>query len=105
MLSEQCIYSVFPGEKIPEDLWEKCSELFSNHYGVWGPMAGEKLTGKRVKKTSKGLKEQLLFPGTKLAVAFLDEVLVGHAFSCTFIDGFILIFLFFFIFKFKITLF
>lgn len=87
MTTKSYVYSVYPGDRVPEDLWGQCSELFSNHYGVWGPNAGEKLVGKRVKKSAKGLKDQLLFPGTQLAVAFLDDLLVGHAFSCSFAHG------------------
>jgi len=75
---------VYTGDDISEELWGQCSELFSNHYSVWGAGAGEKLAGRRVKKSAKGLKDQLLFPGTRLVVAFFNGLLVGHAFSCSF---------------------
>jgi len=68
IVAKNCVLRV-PGNLIPYVLWEQCSELFSHHYGVWGPLAGDKLKGKRVKQLAKGLQEQHLFPGTQLAVA------------------------------------
>ena len=58
------------------------SELFSNHYGIWGVGAPYSKIGRRIKASSSYLRKTYFFDRQCLYVeAREEEVLVGHAFA------------------------
>lgn len=57
------------------------SDLFSNHYGIWGSDAGKDKSGKRIKLADTYYKNNLTNKdNTYVALAYDSEKLVGHAF-------------------------
>jgi hypothetical protein len=49
-----------PVRFISDDVLRECSELFSNHYGVWGANPYNMKPGNRVKMSSGALRKQLV---------------------------------------------
>lgn len=60
-----------------EQLLNKCSELYSNHYGVWG--CEGKFPGKHIKLSSNRIRTWLDSECATLYCAETDEVIIGYA--------------------------
>lgn len=58
-----------------------CAALFSSHYGYWDADAGSKLAGRRIELSPRKLREYLRAPESWAALAYLQDELVGYAFS------------------------
>lgn len=71
-------YSWRNRESLPEEELEKCSRLFSEHYGVWSIESGRK---GNIKLSAEMLKKYLAPPGSSASLAYHENELVGHAFS------------------------
>lgn len=37
---EELAFLLLPAPKVDNDLLQQCANLYSNHYGIWGPNAG-----------------------------------------------------------------
>lgn len=68
------------GNDLSEKILSDCSELFSNHYGFWGPAAQSSLIGKRVKLSPCKLLDYLKAPESWATLAYADDILIGYAF-------------------------
>ena len=78
-------FQVWGGESVNEDILEKCSKLFSEHYGKWGDRGIK--SGKNVSLSADRLRTQYLFdPKTcsLITATTKSNELVGHAFVCRF---------------------
>ncbi len=77
-------YRKLAGCNVTETDLQRCSELFSGHYGVWRNQKG------RVRATAAWLKRELLFDEAACLLVMAEEAgrHVGHAFACQFeLDG------------------
>ncbi|KAG5178017.1 hypothetical protein JKP88DRAFT_270620 [Tribonema minus] len=83
-IAVQVAYHSLPAAAVTDHALIRSSELFSNHYGVWGrnPFALEQ--GKRVRLSAKQLRKQFLFDAERCSIiqAEVANQLVGHAFVC-----------------------
>ncbi|KAF2450087.1 hypothetical protein P171DRAFT_204796 [Karstenula rhodostoma CBS 690.94] len=75
-------------DEISQAMLAQAAELFSSAYGIWGPLAEEKMgkffkRGRRVKMSAERLRQQSLAPGTRSVFvrALSNGKLVGHAFA------------------------
>jgi hypothetical protein len=79
------IYTIIPNSKINTDLLTICSNLFSNHYGIWSSKGVK--PGERVKMGIQGLKKNCCFDNNcGVVIAKLNDNTVGHAFFYKFYD-------------------
>src|SRR5438876_1197627 len=68
------------GKDISHSNLEKCSALFSNHYGTYGE-SHTAWAGKPISLSPERLQELLLPPGAGAALAWHRDELVAHAFA------------------------
>lgn len=75
---EKIVYSWIPGNiaKLDDDLVNKCSFLYSNHYGEWSKKAKNK---GRVKLTADRIKEWIENPNSAIYYAKIENELIGYA--------------------------
>ncbi|KAF4549670.1 Hypothetical protein D9617_20g027260 [Elsinoe fawcettii] len=78
----------FQGDAINDELLQAASILFSNNYGVWGPLAESKMgpfakEGRRVRMSAARVREQCLPQGCRnvLVRSKVDDKLAGHVFA------------------------
>lgn len=71
--------------EVDDTLLNKCAELFSGHYGVWGE-GGRGIPGQPVKLTAQRLRQQCLFNDNCFVVTAMDGAgtLKGHAMGVRF---------------------
>ncbi|KAL9052742.1 MAG: hypothetical protein Q9162_005203 [Coniocarpon cinnabarinum] len=90
-------YQVIAGPHVTATMLQEAAELFSNHYGIWGPRASEKVgafakSGRRIKMSPGRLRAECLPDNaidqcTYVRVEF-DGVLAGNIFACRWkVDG------------------
>lgn len=81
---EPVTYTMMAARDVSDDLLQDCAQLFSSHYGIWGPLGPK--PGAHVKLSAARLRDQCLFdPATCfLVTAKVGNLLVGHAFSVKF---------------------
>ncbi|OQV15967.1 hypothetical protein BV898_09888 [Hypsibius exemplaris] len=83
-------YCLIEGPDISDALLEGCSQLFSQHYGVWSSAAATPThcggkAGSPVEMSAQQMRVQLLFDETcGVAVCLSNGLPVGQAFFCTF---------------------
>lgn len=72
-------YSWMPGSfaLVDSDLLEECATLYSNHYGLWSDRSS--LPGRRVRLSSKRLREWLDSKDARITLARSGSELVGYA--------------------------
>ncbi len=58
-------------------LLSNCSELYSNHYGLWGDKASQ--AGQRIKLAPDRIKEWFEPSGSLIAIARIDTKLIGYS--------------------------
>jgi len=79
------VYESFPGAQVTQDMIKTAADFFSSHYGIWGPLMGDK-AGKRIRMSASKL-QALVFPielGDKCTYvrATVNGGLVGNVFAC-----------------------
>ena len=76
------VYTNYPKESVSQELLTSCAELFSNHYGVWGPLS--KLCGKRISLSGIRLLNDYLYSDNcglvTATVIGRPTIIVGHSF-------------------------
>ncbi len=77
-------FSWFPGSMalFQHELIEKCSELYSSHYGKWSPQSSI-APGKNIKLSPERIKEWLRIPNSNIYLAYLDNKLIGYCIAST----------------------
>ena len=76
----EIIFKWYIGQEVPESILKECSDLFSEHYGIWSDVVGER-AGKRVRFSQDQMRELLSGKDARLAVAWSEGTLVGYAAS------------------------
>ena len=78
-MSLQITFRHIPCLSMSETEIQECSNLFSNHYGIWGdyPDHPEK-KGKNIRMTPPFFRKTFLKPNRYIIMAFCKEKLVGH---------------------------
>jgi hypothetical protein len=61
-MSSALVYSKFEADAITPEMIKRAASLFSNHYGVWGPLAGIAKQGQRVRMGPSLLTRQCFAP-------------------------------------------
>ncbi|EGC33429.1 hypothetical protein DICPUDRAFT_80790 [Dictyostelium purpureum] len=80
------VYDIIPGKLINDDFLNKCSNLFSNHYGTWSKetKSTHQKPGEHCKMTVNEIKEQLLFDRNHTMVVTAlnkDNEMIGSCYS------------------------
>lgn len=70
-------YDWIPGNNVPDDILEKCSVLFSQHYGIWGAQGPK--PGHHIAMPRTLLQKYLNGEANWLAIAKNEENVVGYA--------------------------
>lgn len=88
-MESETSFEKFDGKEITDDILKEAVELFSKHYGIWGPLAESNLgmfakAGRRVRMSAERLRQQCLPPKvlTTYVRAVVKGKLVGNVFSC-----------------------
>ncbi|XP_024365404.1 uncharacterized protein [Physcomitrium patens] len=84
---EELAFLLLPAPKVDNDLLQQCANLYSNHYGIWGPNAGDEAKpGSRVKISAEKLRSQGLYDVKRCfvvaAIHPATNQVIGNAF-CT----------------------
>ncbi len=72
------VYEWLPGKAIPSSLLQECSELFSEHYGLWGDSGPN--PGNHVKMSSERLRNYINVNNSWIAFAKDETRLIAYAF-------------------------
>lgn len=75
---EHIAFSWIYASMVQDEMLEALSELYSQHYGVWGPCQ-PKLAGKQIKLSPGRLREWLRDPDAAVYYATLDDRIIGYA--------------------------
>ncbi len=70
---------------VTEEILQKCSVLFGENYGTWGPKGPK--PGQNVTLSAKRLRSQYLFNSKSCSLVTVmnsSDELLGHAFVCSF---------------------
>lgn len=69
-----------PTDKLTDAELEQCSELFSNHYGVYGVEDPKGRCGDHIKMSPSYYKQRYVHENYRVALAFDSDKIVGQAF-------------------------
>lgn len=72
------VYEWLPGQSVPTDVLEECSNLYSSEYGFWSNYSSTK-PGERIKLSANQLGKWLYIDGASLSQARIDGKLIGYA--------------------------
>ncbi|KAM0797692.1 hypothetical protein BDR22DRAFT_882065 [Usnea florida] len=85
---DKMLFERFDGSKVTESMLQEASQLFSEHYGVWGEQAAQALgkfakAGSHVRLSKERLRAEYLPDDTCSYVKVtVDGCLAGNAFAC-----------------------
>ena len=71
-------YGHYVGSLIPDDLLNKCSVLYSNHYGVWSRQSPTN-PGERISLSPAKIKEWIISNYSVIVYAELNDEIIGYA--------------------------
>jgi hypothetical protein len=81
-------FHTYERENIPDHVLHDAAKLFSDNYGVWGPVAEQKMGsfakhGRRIRMSSHRLEEQCIPPSarTTYVQARIGDELAGNVFA------------------------
>ncbi|KAI4593549.1 hypothetical protein KJ359_009235 [Pestalotiopsis sp. 9143b] len=83
-----------PAPEVTDAMLADTAALFSSAYGIWDPLAAQKMgrfarAGSRVKMSAQRLRGQSLPPGTdsELILGLTDDKIAGYAFATRWLSG------------------
>ena len=79
-MPDMITYLSKPTEKLTEDELRQCSELFSNHYGIYAAEDPKGRSGKHIKLQSSYYKQRYVRENYHVALALDSNTIVGQAF-------------------------
>lgn len=75
---ENVTFSWLYASMIQDELLSELSELYSKHYGIWGPCQ-PLLAGRQIKLSPERIREWLQDPDAAVYYAALEDRIIGYA--------------------------